>query len=75
MPHYNEMFELSVEDMDLIETALRHSRDSLSQALLERSAADHGDRADTLRRIQELLGRLHNQKIFYRPRSGVYVGG
>ncbi|MDW4550731.1 hypothetical protein R5H32_15330 [Defluviimonas sp. D31] len=75
MPHYNEMFELSVEDMDLIETALRRNRDALSQALLERSAGAHDDRAETLRRIQELLGRLHNQKIFYRPRSGIYVGG
>lgn len=75
MPHYNEMFELSVEDMDLIETALRRNRDALSQALLERSAEAHDDRAETLRRIQELLGRLHNQKIFYRPRSGIYVGG
>lgn len=75
MPNYNEMFELSVADMDLIETALRRTRDALSQELLEASAAEKGDCQKSLRQVQDLLGRLHNQKIFYRPRDGVYVGG
>lgn len=25
--------------------------------------------------IQDLLGRLHNQKIWYRPKQGIYIGG
>lgn len=25
--------------------------------------------------IQDLLGRLHNQKTWYRPKEGVYIGG
>ena len=28
-----------------------------------------------VRDIHDLLGRLHNQKRFYRPKHGVYVGG
>ena len=27
------------------------------------------------RQNEELLGRLHDQKIFYRPKKAVYVGG
>ncbi|WP_372574813.1 hypothetical protein [Ruegeria jejuensis] len=65
MPQYNDMFELTVEDMDLIERSLR----SLPEALPSEG------REETERKIHDLLGRLHNQKIFYRPKSGVYIGG
>lgn len=27
------------------------------------------------REVQELLGRLHNQKNWYRPKDAIYVGG
>ncbi len=75
MSAYNEMFELSVADMDLIETALRRTGDALSRELLEKSGGSKEDREKTLHGIQDLLGRLHNQKIFYRPKDRVYVGG
>jgi len=71
MPQYNDMFELSVADMELIETALQTTRDTLSEAHPEAGSSDE----DTLRRIHELLGRLHNQKIFYYPKDKVYVSG
>ncbi|MDA7964789.1 hypothetical protein [Ruegeria sp.] len=75
MPQYNEMIELSVEDMDLIETALRGSVASLSQAALDNGEDGKADREETLRRIHDLLGKLHDQKVFYRPKTGVYLGG
>lgn len=75
MPQYNDMFELSVADIDLIETALSQTRDKLSRDLAGQSAADGNERAKRLRQVQDLLGRLHNQKIFYRPKDGVYIGG
>ncbi|WP_170387134.1 hypothetical protein [Ruegeria atlantica] len=75
MPQYNDMIELSVEDMDLIETALRGSAASLSQAALEDGKDGSADRENTLRRIHDLLGKLHDQKVFYRPKGGVYLGG
>ncbi len=75
MPQYNEMFALSVDDMDLIETALRRTQHALSQEQLVQSDEGKGDHVETIRQIRELLGRLHNQKIFYRPKDGVYVGG
>ncbi len=75
MPQYNEMFQLSVNDMDLIETALRRTQHALSQEQLVQSDEGKGDHVETIRQIRELLGRLHNQKIFYRPKDSVYVGG
>jgi hypothetical protein len=59
MPKPNTKFDLSIEDMDLIETALK-------------KAQHHGQ--EDPHRLQELLGRLHNQKVFYRP-SDIYVSG
>ncbi|MGR3460465.1 MAG: hypothetical protein ACU0AX_10485 [Roseovarius sp.] len=81
MPGYNETFELSVEDMDLIETALRQTKADLSARTLadpvqhDRTANALPEADETLRRIHDLLGRLHNQKVFYRPRKGAYIGG
>ena len=59
MPKYNKSFDLTPEDVDLIETALRKAK----------READ----IDT-REVSELLGRLHSPKVFYRP-PGTYVGG
>ena len=74
MPEFNEMFALSVEDMDLIETALMRRRDELADA--PAGGEDPAPATDAqLRRIHDLLGRLHNQKVFYYPKRGVYVGG
>ena len=25
--------------------------------------------------VRELLGKLHNQKNWYRPKEGIYIGG
>lgn len=70
MPKYNKTFELSVEDLDLIEDALRASKNAAINDDLAAQAAN-----DNVRQIHELLGRLHNQKTFYRPADGTYVGG
>ncbi|MBO9433240.1 hypothetical protein J7394_03425 [Ruegeria sp. R13_0] len=68
MPQYNDMFELSIEDMELIEQALR-------QAMASYSIEANETNEDTIRRMHDLLGKLHDQKIFYRPKTGSYVGG
>jgi len=62
----NRQIELSVEDMELIESALRARK-------AERTADDY--RCGEARQIHDLLGRLHNQKVFYRPRRQPYIGG
>jgi len=60
MPKYNTKFDLTPDDMDLIETALRNA--TTDETIDPRDA-------------QDLLGRLHNQKIFYRPKDRVYISG
>ncbi|MEM1004506.1 MAG: hypothetical protein AAGK26_03955 [Pseudomonadota bacterium] len=75
MPQYNDLFELSIDDMHLIEEALRQTIASKSLAELDESPDDQTARQDTVRRMHDLLGRLHDQKIFYRPKSGFFVGG
>ena len=84
MPRYNDMCELSVADMDLIETALQHRKSELSLKRLQLLTGKAEDRAAleeidaTLSETHDLLGRLHNQKVFYRPRTvrnAPYIGG
>lgn len=70
MPKYNTTFELNVQELDLIEDALRRTKLAQTQADLKSGTVD-----DEVRQIHELLGKLHNQKTFYRPAKGTYVGG
>ena len=60
MPKYNKKFDLTPDDMDLIETAVR--------------TATANDRIDP-REAEDLLGRLHNQIVFYRPKDAGYISG
>jgi hypothetical protein len=67
---YNKTFELSLEDMDLIETALRKkvaAQEVDCSAQPETRALKH--------KVNDLLGRLHSQKRFFRPTEGPYVSG
>ena len=83
MARYNVNFELSVEDMDLIEGALRRSKSELSAQRwseeatpeLHESVRSKAKSDEEIRRIHDLLGRLHNQKVFYRPKSATYISG
>ena len=70
MPRYNTTFELSVSDLDLIEDALRTTKLARTRAGLKADSSE-----EDARQIDELLGKLHNQKTFYRPAKGTYVGG
>ena len=54
----NTHFILSVQDIELIERCLH-------EALKE---------SDEAKRIHALLGKLHNQKTWYRP-TGIYISG
>ncbi len=77
MASYNTQFELSIDDLDLIETALYQKKAELAaqrlEAQLDSKAPPELD--EEIHEIAGLLGRLHNQKVFYRPKAGVYVGG
>lgn len=86
MPAYNTQFQLDLNDLDRIETALRTQKKELSMARLDLLAnAGNAETATQvsaldaeLSEIHELLGRLHNQKVFYRPGQGAkapYISG
>lgn len=51
---YNKNFELDIDDIALIEDALR--------------------KMPMTKEIHELLGKIHNQKVWYRPKNK-FVGG
>jgi hypothetical protein len=81
MARYNRTFELSIHDVDLIEEALRARGRELCRmrrALSDENPADM-ERIRVIEEDQrenaELLGRLHNQKVFYRPKATPYVSG
>jgi len=69
----NTKFELSVKDIKIIEEALNNKVNRRSQRILE------GENPEILmseaKEIKDLLGRIHNQKNWYRPQQGVYVSG
>ena len=81
MPSYNRNFQLSINDIDLIEEALRaRGRElcTMRRALSEENPADMASIRvieQDQRQGEELLGKLHDQKIFYRPKNAVYVSG
>ncbi|NNE54020.1 MAG: hypothetical protein HKN30_16660 [Sulfitobacter sp.] len=81
MSSFNRTFKLSIGDVDLIEEALRARGRELCRmrrALSDENLAD----MESIRVIEEdqrvgeeLLGRLHDQKIFYRPKTSTYISG
>lgn len=81
MPTFNRRFDLSIADVDLIEEALRARGRELCRmrrALSDDAPAD----LESIRVVEqdqrtgeELLGRLHDQKVFYRPKAQTYVSG
>jgi hypothetical protein len=83
MPSYNTLFELNLRDIELIEDALRTRKAGLSARRLDLISGrgtdpEAVDEIDAeLLDMHALLGRLHNQKVFYRPRNAEapYIGG
>jgi hypothetical protein len=57
----NKKFNLDVKDVEQIETALR-----LKMNMVEMSEK---------KEINLLLGKLYNQKQFYRPSHSAYISG
>jgi|TARA_R110001592_G_scaffold61672_2_gene188227 hypothetical protein len=58
----NPVFELNVLDLELIEDALLYK---------QANSLEDSDRLN----IARLLGKLHNQKAWYRPKDEAYVSG
>lgn len=69
----NLQFELTVRDIEVIEHALR------AKAGRRGIQIASGNYSEELRNemleIQRLLGKLHEQKVWYRPKDETYVSG
>jgi hypothetical protein len=81
----NTEFNLGLRDIDLIEDAINSviARRSSAMSLLAEDTAENTTDICAYREIRQevaelrdLLGRLHNQKNWYRPQTeAVYVSG
>ena len=69
----NHQFNLSVEDIDIIERALTAKAGRRGMRLMQ--GEDSEQLKQEMRDIQNLLGRLHEQKIWYRPKNKFVPGG
>ena len=81
MPRFNRTFDLTIADVDMIEEALRARGRELSRMRLALSE-NNPSQLESIRVVEQdqrdgedLLGRLHGQKIFYRPTTSTYVSG
>jgi hypothetical protein len=79
----NTTFNLSIDDINLIEEALNYQLSRLTEQRITHieSTIVPADQLDSVKyidyqisNVRELLGSLHNQKNWYRP-NGVYVSG
>ena len=72
---YNKSFDLNLQELDMIEHSMHSRMKRLSSKLLivkkeSSKVTIHRELAN----INELLGKIHNQKEWYRP-SGTYISG
>ena len=70
--HNNKNFELTVRDIEVIESALRAKAGRRGMAIAQGDVSTqlHAEMTE----IQELLGRIHHQKIWYTPKEFVPGG-
>ncbi len=71
---YNTNFIMERGDIDVIEESLRLRLSALSnRGPVENE--EQGSLSKEIQKIQNVLGHLHNQKNWYRPKNKVYVSG
>tara|TARA_B100001287_G_scaffold276462_1_gene287364 strand:- start:674 stop:856 length:183 start_codon:yes stop_codon:yes gene_type:complete len=56
----NKNFNLDVRDIHLIELSLRNM---------------YWESEEKAKEVQQLLGKISNQKVWYRPKNQIYVSG
>ncbi len=69
----NNNFDLSIRDIEVIESALRAKAGRRGMAIAQGDVSTqlHNEMTE----IQELLGRIHHQKNWYRAKDGSFQGG
>jgi hypothetical protein len=71
----NTSFKLSVRDIEVIEQALRAKAGRRGLAIANGETSPQ--LRDEMNELQDLLGRIHEQKVWYHkmPKGSVYVSG
>jgi len=73
---YQTKFEINRNDLEIIEKALRGQASKLCLTKLgeQGSPGNEGQLKSQMSDIQSLLGKLHNQKIWFVPEKHVPLG-
>lgn len=80
----NKNFTLDVKDIELIEHALEYQisrlverrRTHVESTIIPEGELDSVKQIDAeITQIRNLLGSIHNQKVWYRPKDGIYISG
>ena len=69
----NTDFKLTVRDIEIIEHALRAKAGRRGLSIAQGETSEN--LKDEMHEILDLLGRLHHQKVWYRPSGKSYVSG
>ena len=84
MTKANTTFNLDIRDVELIENALNSIITKQSSTIINLAGNRNAKPLDKcpveiksqIAELRDLLGRLHNQKIWYRPKdTATYIGG
>ena len=63
----NTQFKLTVRDIEVIESALTAKAGRRGMAIVQ--GATSPQLKEEMREIQNLLGRIHDQKVWYNPKD------
>ena len=85
MAKANTSFDLDVRDVELIENALNSIITKRSSTIINSANNRNSEPTEEncpveikgqISELRDLLGKLHNQKVWYRPKNRVaYIGG
>ena len=72
---YTRNFELDKTELELVENALRCELQRVQCPGEDRDDAIEQNTGSKVAALTELLGSLHNQKNWYRPKKKTYISG
>ena len=72
---YTRNFELDTTELELVESALRCELQRVQGIGEDQGAAASNKTEDKAVALTELLGSLHNQKNWFRPKKKIYISG
>ena len=73
---YNKEFQLNIEELKTIEDSMIYRLKRLTTRRLTVKKDSSKEKIDIeVKHIQELMGKIHNQKEWWRPKNKVYISG